>query len=151
MHGSLFIVGWYSRNTRRDHAEHVRVSTRSSVGVNTTFSVWVGIFQFRYQLWHQPELLQDNFSSGHSTRVLVMKASQTMSGHQLGTIFGTGEFVIFLFGLSEISKKSDGTRTAQESYIVEGSGDLESCAWGRENNWLRHTPHRHRGHPRNHT
>ena len=36
MHGCRFIVGWYIRNTRREHVEHVGVSTRFSVGVIDT-------------------------------------------------------------------------------------------------------------------
>ena len=57
-----------------------------------------------------------------------------MSGHQLSTIPKAGECVSAPLQVSEIQKKSDGTRTAQESYIVEGSDDLESCAWGRDKN-----------------
>ena len=55
-----------------------------------------------------------------------------MSGHHQSAIPKSRECVSAPVEVSEISKKSDGTRTAQESYIVEGSGDLESCAWGRE-------------------
>ena len=118
MYESQFGVGWYSRNTRRDHAEHVGVTTRSSVGVNTSFSAWIGIFLFRHQPCRQQELPHDIFSSVHGPRLFGTESCQTMSGHQPDTISKTGEVVIFLFALPEISKKSDGTRTPQESYVV---------------------------------